>query len=678
MSLLTVVNLGKSYGPKDIFQGVSLSIPYRARIGLVGPNGIGKTTLVRVLVGLEEPSAGEIQRAKGLRIGYLPQNATLDSERTLWDECLQVFKDLIALQEKLSQMEHALSQEQDESNLDTAIKAYGNLQADFERQGGYTYETRIRQTLTGLGFAPDDTNRPLWQLSGGQRTRALLARLLLSNPDLLLLDEPTNHLDITATEWLESYLREWDGAVMLISHDRYFLDQVVDTILEISPVTSVYHGNYSAYIQQRQDRWERLKQIYESEKERLEKDLDYIKRNISGQNTRQAKGRLKRLSRELDAIEKAGFEAVQGKNWSEIAGEVEISETVMGVEEAEKRIRALRMPSNRPPQLKFHLKAAARSGDLVVRSHDLQVGYQDEGRPLFSAPDIILLRGECAGVIGPNGAGKTTFLKTLLGQIPPYSGEVVLGASLRLGYFAQAHEGLHEEWTLMQEIDTLMPGWRPGEIRDYLAKFLFSGEDVFKKVAVLSGGERGRLALACLALSDANLLLLDEPTNHLDLTSQEILQTVLAEFGGTILLVSHDRYLIDALATQIWEVNPDQAALRVFEGTYSEFRAVREAEQEAAKQEAAAARAETARETTQARPARSSTNRERQRRQRLVDLENEISELEDQIAALSRQLESPPPDPGKVYKLGQEYQRLQKHLEEQMEEWAALSEEVLE
>jgi ATP-binding cassette, subfamily F, member 3 len=679
MSLLNASGLAKSFGAEDIFRDVSFSIPYRARIGLVGPNGVGKTTLLRVLLGLEDASAGEVSRARGVRIGYLPQNATLDSKRTVWEECLSLFEDLIAMQEKLAALEHAMGAEQTEEGLEIALEAYGKLQHEFERLGGYTYETRTRQTLTGLGFSRGDFDRPLWQLSGGQRTRAFLARLLLSNPDLLLLDEPTNHLDINAIEWLESYLREWAGAVMLISHDRYFLDQVVNTIIEMTPAVFQYHGNYSSYLKQRQERWERLHEIYESEKERLEKDLDYIKRNIAGQRTQQAKGRLSRLSREIEAIESLGFEAIQGKNWAQISGAASISEHGMNVEEAERRLRALRQPSNRPVQLKLHLKSSGRSGDLVVRTRNLQVGYQDEGRPLFAAPDLTLVRGECAGVTGPNGAGKTTFLKTLLGQLPPLSGEVVLGASLQIGYFAQAHEGLNPEHTLMQEIDQAAPNMRPAEIRDYLAKFLFTGDDVYKKVEMLSGGERGRLALAILELSSANLLLLDEPTNHLDLPSQEILQSVLANFKGTILLVSHDRYLIDALATQIWDVDPERNTLRLFNGTYTEFKAAQQAEAEAEKQTALLSAAQVEKDQPPARPVRSgNTNKERQRRQRLTTIEDEISDLENQVHLLARQLENPKLDAGEVYQLGQEYTRLQQMLEERMEEWGQLSEELAE
>ena len=676
MSLLTATNLSKAFGAHDIFKDVSLTIPQRARIGLVGPNGVGKTTLMRILVGQEEPSSGVVRRSKGLRIGYLQQNAMLESGSSIWQECLALFDDLIAMQSKLSDLEHSMASPQDEAGVEAALESYGKLQAEFERLGGYTFETRIRQTLTGLGFSQVDFHRPVAQLSGGQKTRALLARLLISDPDLLLLDEPTNHLDISAIEWLESYLRDWRGAVVLISHDRYFLDQVASTILEMTPAIALYHGNYSAYLDQRQERWERLMQLFESGKERMEKDLEYIKRNIAGQNVRQARGRLRRLSREVEAIESIGFEGAQGKNWAEISGEADISEHTLSVEEVEKRIRALRPPSSRPPRLKLNLKASARSGDLVLRTRGLQVGYHDEGRPLFTSPDLTLVRGECAGVIGPNGAGKSTFLKTLLGQIPPYAGEVVMGANLHIGYFAQAHEGLRDDRTLLEEIEAVAPHLRPNEIRDYLAKFLFTGYDVFKKVAMLSGGERGRLALACLELSDANLLLLDEPTNHLDLPSQEILQAVLADFGGTILLVSHDRYLIDGLASQIWEVDPEQSALRLFSGTYTQYRTARQVEEEQAKEEAAQKMAQT--EAAQPRTSQRtrSSNRERERRQRLVDLEKEISELEDQLALVSLKLENPPGDPGEVFQLSLEYERVQQSLDERMEDWSRLSEEI--
>lgn len=694
MSLLTATNLSKSYGPHDIFRNVSLSVPQHARIGLVGPNGVGKTTLMRILVGEEEPSSGSVQYAKGIRVGYLPQNASLDTGSNIWEECLGLFSDLIAMQGRLHQMERALSDVQNDAALEPMLEAYGKLQAEFERLGGYTYETRIRQTLTGLGFSPTDYHRPLEQLSGGQRTRALLAKTLLSQPDVLLLDEPTNHLDIAAIEWLEAYLREWPGSMILISHDRYFLDQVVNTIIEMTPAIMQYPGNYSDYLRLRQERWERLMDIYESEKERLEKDLDYVKRNISGQNAKQARGRLKRLSRQVEAIESLGFESIQGRTWAEIAPDADISEHMLSAEEVEKRIHALKAPSNRPPQLKLHLKAGDRSGDLVIRTHQLQVGYLDEGHPLFSAPDLTLLRGECAGIIGPNGAGKTTFLKTLLNQIPAYSGEVIPGANLHLAYFAQAHESLHPDWTLMQEIGTIAPEMRPGEIRNYLARFLFTGDDVYKKVEMLSGGERGRLALACLELTDANLLLLDEPTNHLDLPSQEILQSVLADYGGTILLVSHDRYLIDALATQIWEVDPDQGTLTVFNGSYTEYRSTRQAEAETARQPAVEKQATAAVKASVAGPKwlqrqddsqtmhgvqrSANTNKERQRKQRLSDLEAEINDIEAQIAQLGRQLEKPPADAGVVYRLGQEYERLQRILEARMEEWARLSDELAE
>ncbi len=669
MTILSAADLAKSYGPTDIFRGLSLSIPPSARIAIVGPNGIGKTTLLRILVGLEEPTSGSLQRARSLNVGYLPQEAILRGKHTLWDECLQAFENLLAMEIEMRQLEAAMS---DPEQSEAALERYARLQPEFERIGGYTYETRIRQTMSGLGFEKSDYQRPIQQLSGGQRTRAALARLLLSNPDLLVLDEPTNHLDIHAVEWLEGTLRVWEGTVLIVSHDRYFLDRVVDTIWELGANgLEVYRGNYSAYVQQRQDRWDRRLQIFETEKKRLEKELDYIKRNISGQNVSQAKGKLRRLSREVQAIEKLGVEALQDQSWMQISSQIDISNHPLGVEEVERRTRALREPSNRPPHLHLKLKTSQRSGDLVLRTLNVSVGYADEGRPLFQVPDLLLKRTDCAALIGPNGAGKTTFLRTILGQMPPLAGEVVLGASLEIGYFAQAHEDLNPERTLMEEIETAAPKMLPGSVRDYLARFLFSGDEVFKKVSTLSGGERGRLALAKLSLTQANLLLLDEPTNHLDIPSQEILQEVLSEFPGTILLVSHDRYLIDALASQIWEILPGEAVLNTFEGSYTQYKAMQEAEGEKA------AKIGLTQENVEkkVRPA-SSKSSEKRRTLKLRAVEEEIATLEKELADLSRRLENPPADMLLVQKLGTNYTRCQAQIEKLMHEWEALHEQM--
>jgi ATP-binding cassette subfamily F protein 3 len=665
MSLLTASDLSKSYGSKDIFLGISLSIPHGARIAIVGSNGVGKTTLLRILLGLEEPSSGSVQKARGLSIGYLPQEALLSGTHTLWEECLNALTELRLLEAELTELEHAMG---DAERREVALERYARLQPEFEQRGGYTYELRIRQTLSGLGFEPEDFHRPLPQLSGGQRTRAVLARLLLSNPDLLVLDEPTNHLDIQAVEWLEGYLSQWSGATLIVSHDRYFLDRVVDHIWEMRFTgLETYRGNYTAYIEQRQHRWDLRQQLFDAEKARLEKELDYIKRNISGQNVQQAKGKLRRMSREIQAIEQLGFDVLQSQSWLKISEQIDISGHPMGVEELERRIRGLRGPTNRPPHLHLHLKASLRSGDLVLRTRDLEIGYPDEGHPLFRAPDLVLKRGECTAVIGPNGAGKTTFLKTVLGQMAPYSGDVILGASLHIGYFAQAHEDLHPDRTLVEEIDAVAPNMLLGEIRDYLARFLFSGDDVFRQVSTLSGGEGGRLALAKLSLMHANLLLLDEPTNHLDIPSQEILQEVLDQYQGTILLVSHDRYLIDALGSQIWEILPGQAMLQVFAGTYTEYKEYQA--QHAEQSEKISLVHETA--PRKSRPARLSPE-EKKRRSRLKEVEERIAYLENELGSLSRKLENPPADLAKVQKLGRAYAGFQDELDRLMEEWEGL------
>jgi len=430
--------------------------------------------------------------------------------------------------------------------------------------------------------------------------------------------------------------------------------------------TELYRGNYSAYLQERENRWTHRVEVFEAERLKLLKDVEYIRRNISGQNVQQAKGKLRRLTRVVQAIEQAGMQAVVSTKWSQL--DVDTTTSPFSVDEAEKRVRGLRPPQRFAPDLALHLRSTRRSGDLVIRTRGLEVGYPD--RLLFRAPDIELRRTDCAALIGPNGAGKSTFLKTTLGQLEPLSGEVVLGASLHIGYFAQAHEGLNPEKTVLDEVLAASPGMLPSQGRDYIGRYLFSGDDAFKKVSMLSGGERGRLALAKLALEDTNLLLLDEPTNHLDIPSQEILQAVLDAYQGTILLVTHDRYLVDALATQIWEIDPDESHLTVFRGTYSQMKEERQ------RQATRATEAGTDEAPTLPRKSRGSkdtTARDQRRRiAQLQQVENSIASLERQLGELATRLEKPPPDTHEVTRIGEEYARLQSEMDEQLGEWERL------
>jgi ATP-binding cassette subfamily F protein 3 len=672
MSLITVSSLSKSFGAEDIFSGVTFSVAKGARLAIVGPNGIGKTTLLRILIGEETPSGGTVTRAKNLRVGYLSQEADFELKGVLWDVCLEPFADLIRMQGELEKLEGEMS---DPSKREPALVRYGSVQHEFERRGGYMYPIKIKQVLTGLGFDEPDYHMSLDHLSGGQRTRAHLARLLLSNPDLLLLDEPTNHLDIKAVEWLEGYLTQWEGAAIIVSHDRYFLDHACNALLEMAiSGAEYYRGNYTTSLNEREIRWAHRFEIFEGEKEKLLKEVEYIKKNISGQNTLQAKGKLKRLTRVVQAIEQVGMEPAVNSNWSQL--DVETTTSPFSVEEAERRVRALRPPRRAMPDLHLHLRSTSRSGDLVIRTKDLKVGYPADpqgGVPekfLFSTPDIELRRLDCAALIGPNGAGKSTFLKTILGSLSPLAGEATLGASLHVGYFAQAHEGLDPGKTVVDEIMNASPGMLPYQARDYLGKYLFSGDDAFKLVSMLSGGERGRLALAKLALQDTNLLLLDEPTNHLDIPSQEVLQSVLDAYQGTILLVSHDRYLVDALATQIWEINPDESQMIAFNGTYSQMK--EEREREAAR--LAGQQDSSMKATPNVKRSMLNTKAKEERRKlaQLQELENTIAGLEATLANLGAQLESPFVKPAEAAKLGTEYERVQKEMDTRLAEWEKL------
>ncbi|MGQ9814238.1 MAG: ABC-F family ATP-binding cassette domain-containing protein, partial [Candidatus Roseilinea sp.] len=554
MSIITGAGVGKSFGPFDVFTDFNFTIARGDKIALVGPNGSGKTTLLRIIAGLDEATTGSIYRARGVSVGYLAQTAEESSDRTLWQEMSTAFSAINAMAERMRQLEERIA-----GGDTAALEAYGRLQHDFELAGGYEVDARIWRVLSGLGFKPDDAQQPMSHLSGGQRVRAALARLLLLSPDVLLLDEPTNHLDAQGVEWLESYLQDWEGTLIVVSHDRYFLDEVSDYVWEMNvrraPDGSLsvsrlerYRGGYTDYVAQRAERRERQLAEYEAQQRFIAKQTDYIRRNIAGQNVSQAKGRLKRLNR-LERLEKP----------------------------LETRAMSIR------------LNSGPRSGNIVLQTHGLVVGYGDQatGRPLFRAPDLQLLRLERAALIGPNGAGKTTFLKTICGDLAPLAGAVQLGSNVRIGYFAQAHEGLDLNQTVLGELMRAREDLTVSQARGLLGRFLFSGDDAFKKVEMLSGGERGRVALAKLALQGANLLLLDEPTNHLDIPSQEILTEALDQFDGTLLLVSHDRYLVAALATQIWSLersDDGETRLTVFKGTYDAWLNERERLAEIAEQ----------------------------------------------------------------------------------------------
>ena len=667
MLIHTPIPLSKAYGAQDLFTNVRVEVPRRARIGLVGANGSGKTTLLRILIGEEQPTEGRVERAKNLHIGYLPQNPEdapkTNPKITLWEFVSEALAALKRLEEQLALLEMELGKPNHSPDL---LRRYGALQAEYERRGGYTYHSRLRRVLQGMGFGEKDFRRPLAQLSGGQRTRAYLARLLLEEPDLLVLDEPTNHLDVQAIGFLEGYLKGYEGAVLFVSHDRYFLDQVAQVIWELSPHgLETYRGNYTAYVRERRRRWEERRARWDAEITRLFKDLDYIKRNIAGQNTAQAKGRLRRLSRAIIALEKGGLAALQSASWGKLSAELDLHTKPMPLAEAERRLRALRFPDPEPRPPRLRLSAVHRSGDIVLRTRNLEVGYPDADAPLFRVPDTTLRRGECAALIGANGAGKSTFLKTILGIIPPYRGSVELGASVHVGYFAQAAANLNPKHTVLQSVLAASPNLTPAEARRHLARYLFSADDLNKPIAALSGGERSRLALAQLALSGANFLLLDEPTNHLDIPAQEALQSLLADYDGTILLVTHDRYLVQALASQVWEVKPESAEMRIFLGGYEAYRAAAEMQTEDTK------RTKPAPQKRERRAGLSKNERRKMERQ-IAEVEAQIGALEEELASLEAQLASPPSNPADVHRLGHDYAQKQEKLEALYARWEAL------
>ena len=636
MAVVRFQELGKSFGDLDVFTGLTGEVPRGARIGLVGANGVGKTTLMRIFVGFDTPTAGTLHIAKGTRVGILEQEAAdafLAPQHTVFEEMLTVFTELRARESALRRMEIAMA---DGGGDEALLARYGRAQEAFARDGGYEYELRIEQVLAGLGFQDEQQHMPLAHCSGGQKTRALLARLLLEAPDLLVLDEPTNHLDIEAVAWLESTLARWEGALVIVSHDRYFLDKVTNGTLELFRGTvDRYPGNFSAYLRQKDERLLVQRRAYEKQQIEIEKAKEFIRRNAYGQKHAQAEDRRKKLER---------IEPVEPPR--------QIESPIMG------------------------FASPARSGDVVLRAEHLGKAYQ---RPLFDELSFEVARGQRWAILGPNGSGKTTLLRCLLGQVAPDAGRAVLGHGVRIGYFDQHLSSLDDECLVVDAIRPDHKEFDEQKRRDLLARFGLTGDMAFQKVGSLSGGERCRAALARLHAADANLLVLDEPTNHLDLWAREALQRSLCDFEGTVLFVSHDRYFIDRVADHLLVIQ--EGRVRVVEGNYGTYRHLVErglaghsppADED--KQPAKAARPATAPER-QPQPVRA---KRRFPYRKLDDLEREIFERETRIEALHAGLAEPEVlrDGDRVRQLRAElaeHQSLLKTLYEHWEEAAELN-----
>ncbi len=531
MSLITINNVTKRYDPDIILDDISVAIAPGDRIGLIGRNGCGKTTLLKIIAGLLTDIKGNVVVAKGARIGYLSQEPELEHENTLKQEMLKVFEEQLALEDKML----ILAEQMESQETPHLLQEYSNLQEKHEQLGGYDYEHRINRVLGGLGFHEQDFNLPVNVLSGGQKSRATLAKLLLEEPDLLLFDEPTNHLDINGIQWLENYLNtEYKGGVLVVSHDRYFLDKVVRKIWELADSEiDIYRGNYSKYLEIRSGKRLANSRAFKIQQAFIAQEKEFIDRNIAGQRTREAQGRRKRLER-LEQIDK---------------------------------------PTSDAPTVKLNFTQDTRGGNDILRCHN--VGKQFGDKVLFTDLNFEVERGDVVGIIGPNGTGKTTLFRMILGQEKPTQGGMWIGPTLKFGYYTQELEGLNTDNEILEEVSELCPEKTPFEIRSYLAKFLFSGDDVFKQIGNLSGGEQSRVQLAKLLLENANVLLLDEPTNHLDIPAREALEEALAQFPATLFVISHDRYLLNNLATKtlVFEVTKEGTKTHFFNGNYAEYEA---------------------------------------------------------------------------------------------------------
>ncbi|MEC0273291.1 ABC transporter ATP-binding protein [Peribacillus frigoritolerans] len=639
MILLQINQLSKYYGAELILSNMKLEVQNKDRIALVGRNGAGKSTLLKIIAGQLSHDGGEIIKPKGVTIGYMAQDTGLESELTIWDEMLTVFTDLIEQEKELRRLESDMARPdifENETVYQKVLNEYDTLMVAFKEKGGYQYEADIRSVLHGLQFADFDYSTPISTLSGGQKTRLALGKLLLRKPDILILDEPTNHLDIETLSWLEQYLQGYQGAVLIVSHDRYFLDKVVNLVYEISRNNmKKYHGNYSSYLEGKAEDYERDMKLFEKQQGEIEKLRDFVQRNITrASTTKRAQSRRKQLEK-MDVLDK---------------------------------------PHGDEKSANFSFQIERQSGNEVLHLQDLAIGY--EGETVSRNINSRMTKGESIALVGPNGVGKSTLLKTIISKLPALSGDFRFGTNVEVSYYDQEQANLVSNKRVLNELWDDYPLKPEKDIRTVLGNFLFSGDDVLKTVSTLSGGEKARLALAKMMMQKGNFLILDEPTNHLDLDSKLVLENALIDYPGTILFVSHDRYFINRIATKVIELSKD--GNEEFLGDYDYYleKKQEQAEIQALEQQDQAKTLDAAVEKTNYKIDKEAKKAERQRKRRIEEIEAAMELLETEINEYNDLLCDPNvfQDHEKVMEVQTKLDHAQERLDQLIEEWAELEE----
>ena len=640
MILLQINQLCKYYGADIVLSNIKLEVQTRDRIALVGRNGAGKSTLLKIISGNLSYDSGDMIKPKDVKIGYLAQDTGLESDLSIWDEMLSVFAELRQQEKTLRTLEQQMSNPniiQNEAEYQKILKDYDVLQVNFKDQGGYQFESDIRSVLHGLNFQSFDYNTKIFSLSGGQKTRLALGKLLLTKPDILILDEPTNHLDIDTLSWLEQYLQGYDGAILIVSHDRYFLDKVVNQVYEISrKEISKFPGNYSSYLDKKAANYEREMKQFEKQQDEVAKLQDFIHRNLArASTTKRAQSRRKKLE------------------------SMELMDRPLGNEKS----------------ASFGFDIEKQSGNEVLNINSLSIGY--ENSTVSNDISFKLKRGDSIALVGPNGIGKSTLLKTIMNKLSPLKGDIQYGTNVMIGYYDQQQAELTSNKRVLNELWDEYPFKPEKDIRTVLGNFLFSGDDVLKIVSTLSGGEKARLALAKLMMQKANLLILDEPTNHLDLDSKEILENALLDYPGTILFVSHDRYFINRIASKVVEMEKDGATEYLGDYDYFVEKKLEQAELKALAENTQSSVNSVKQEKNSYQQDKEAKKLERQRLRRIEEIEGKIEELEQSIEKNEQLLCEPEifQDHEKSLEILQENEQMKLDLEKLMEEWTLLADE---